>query len=191
MQTAERGSANSFLEQGFLGRKIFSKNEMRKTREETPTYSCLRGSPARGNMHCRKKAAGFPLPDLENYCAHRENRSFLPAFLRPVEAGRLEVGVSSRFSGSCFSLISTFSDLGTPFCRAPFLPALAQWPKKKRGGIFVVHLGNCFARPCSPRLERNAGADTKSHFSAAPAPTRPRAPQKQKAATARSPPPLL
>ena len=62
------GPVNSFLEQGqgFLGRKIFSKNEMRKTREETPTYSCLRGSPARGNMHFRKKAAGFPLPDLEN-----------------------------------------------------------------------------------------------------------------------------
>ena len=47
-------------------------------------------------------------------------------FLRLVEAGRLEVSVPSQFSGSCFSLISTFSDLGTPIYRAPFLPALAQ-----------------------------------------------------------------
>ena len=137
---------------------------------------------------------------LASKTRHREIAAFF-LHVPATPGGRLGlgVGVSFRFSGSCFSLIimliAHFLTWKHLFAERPFCLRCRSAKKvaknKKRGRIFVVHQGNCFARPCSSRLERNAGVGTGSHFSATPTPTRPRAPQKRKPVTTCSPPPLL
>jgi hypothetical protein len=158
----------------------------------THPHRCLRGSWG----HVGRKPRVFRC--LASKTRHRENRGFLPA--HPCDPRRQAGGwrLLPVFRVLLFAHChSTFSDLETPVCQAPFLPALPQRNKggqkqKKRGRVFVVHQGNCAPLLVPARaLERNAGVGTGSRFSATPTPTRPRAPQKRKPATTRSLPPLL
>ena len=127
---------------------------------------------------------------LASKTRHREIAAFF-LHVPATPGGRLGVGVSFLI----IALIAHFLTWKHLFAERPFCLRCRSATKvaknKKRGRIFVVHQGNCFARPCSSRLERNAGVGMGSHFSATPTPTRPRAPQKRKPATTRSPPPLL
>jgi len=168
----------------------------RRRRPMTYRHRHLRGSWG----HAGRKPRVFRC--LASETRHRENRGFLPAC--PCDPRR-QAGAGGWRLLPIFRVLlfahhhvnSTFSDLETPVAERPFClrcrcrSATKVAKNKKRGRIFVVHQGNCFARPCSSRLERNAGVGTGSHFSATPTPTRPRAPQKRKPVTTCSPPPLL
>ena len=139
-------------------------------------------NPKNFKVDFRKKYGSYGALDRPKFL--RKLCSFVRSYLRPW--GPKTLGSEKSTNPPCWEHL--FAE--RPFClRCRSATKVAK--NKKRGRIFVVHQGNCFARPCSSRLERNAGVGTGSHFSATPTPTRPRAPQKRKPATTRSPPPLL
>ena len=166
----------------------------RRRRPMTYRHRYLRGSWG----HAGRKPRVFRC--LASETRHRENRGFLPAC--PCDPRR-QAGAGGWRLLPIFRVLlfahhhvnSTFSDLETHVYRAPSPSACVtvaqqRWPKTKNGGGFLLFT-KAIARPCSSRLERNAGVGTGSHFSATPTPTRPRAPQKRKPATTRSLPPPL
>ena len=110
------------------------------------TYRCryLRGSWG----HAGRKPRVFRC--LASKTRHRENRGFLPAC--PCDPRR-QAGAGGWRLLPIFRVLlfahhhvnSTFSDLETPVCRAPFLPAL---PQRNKGGQ-KQKTGEDFC--CSPR----------------------------------------
>ena len=110
----------------------------------TYRHRCLRGSWG----HAGRKPRVFRC--LASKTRHRENRGFLPAC--PCDPRR-QAGAGGWRLLPIFRVLlfahhhvnSTFSDLETPVCRAPFLPAL---PQRNKGGQ-KQKTGEDFC--CSPR----------------------------------------